>query len=111
MNLYVPTAKYGGWIIAIRCVELVIVDQAKVVTPDSDSEFISTLAAGLSTINAGQHKSIGTAAIDPADAFKLRLVGPGDHHPVVARALEVQTGGLKLEFGGTDRHARARLVF
>ena len=79
-------AERGCWVVAIRRVELVVVDQASAVAPDSDPELIRAVSAGLVPVNARQHETVVTAAIDRAEAFVLRLLATRDHHPLVAGA-------------------------
>lgn len=65
-------AECGVGIVAVGCVELVVVDQAVAVTPDPDPELVLP-AARLISINCRKHKVITTAAVDRAGAFVLCL--------------------------------------
>ena len=68
-----PTER-GCWVVAIRRVGLVVVNQVSAVAPDSDPELIRAASAGLVPVNARQHKTVVTTAIDRADAFVLSLL-------------------------------------
>ena len=89
--------------------ELVVVDQAVCVTPDSDPDLVEAVPARSITVNARQHKPVAAAAINRAGALVLRLPA-GDHKPLVTRALEVQIAGIEVEGGRPGRYARAVLV-
>src|SRR5215203_3921272 len=101
-------AQHGGWISIIRCVELVVVNQPGAVAPDSEPYLVLTVTTRLITINRRQHKPTAAAAIDRADTCVLCLI-PGNHQPLVTCALEIQTAGIELKPGTTDRQVCAVL--
>ena len=103
MDRDVPAAQYGGWIVAIYRVELVIVDQPIAVAPDPDPEFVLTVAPWMITINARQRKTIVAAAINRAGAFELCLPA-GNHQPLEGPVM-VTTGGLLI---GTELSYRTK---
>src|SRR5581483_3220227 len=60
-------------------------------------------------VNRREHKRVVAAAVDRAAALVLRARS-GHDQPVVARAVEVETGRLELELSLAGRHARAVCV-
>lgn len=89
MNDYAATSQYGGRIVTIGGVHLVVVDQSAAVAPDSDPELVLAAAARLLPINGREHKPVVAAAVDHTEAFVLRF--PARHgQPFVTGAVEVQ---------------------
>ena len=109
MDYDTAVAQHGGWISIIRCVELVVVNQPGAVAPDPEPYLVLTITIRLITINRRQHKLVAAAAIDRAGTCVLCLI-PGNHQPLITRALEIQTAGIELKPGTTGRHGCSALV-
>ena len=109
MDYDTAAAHHGGWISMIRCVELVVVNQPGAVAPDPEPYLVLTVTTRLITINRRQHKPKAAAAIDRANTCVLCLM-PGNHQPLITRALEIQTAGIELKPDTTDRQSCAVLV-
>jgi len=73
MNDDTAATYHRSWIVTIRRIELIIVDQTVGIAPDPHAELILTSTAGLITVDGRQHEAIIAPAVDRSEAFVLRL--------------------------------------
>src|SRR5206468_2513438 len=111
---------WQGWLFvdhnasaANRCRRITVVGRAHLVVvddpacgfvPDFDSELVHATAAVDLPVNGRQHEAVVAASIDCPGAFVLSLC-PGNHQPLIVRAVKVQVPGLEVELrlAGGDR--------
>ena len=73
MNDDAATTEHTGWIVAIRRVELVVVDQIIGVGPNLQPELILTVTAGLIAVDGRQYEMVVATVVDRTEAFVLRF--------------------------------------
>src|SRR5262249_892485 len=104
-------AEHSGRIGIVGGAQLVVIDDgiALVLVPNLDAELVPAAAPGQLAIDGRELKAVVTGAVDAAQAFELGL-GAADHEPIIARALEVETGLMEQELSMPRRHGGAVLV-
>src|SRR5262245_19168694 len=90
------SADYRRGVGCVGISHLVVVDNAAAATHDLDAELVRTTPAGQGAVDGRQYETVAAGAVDDAGALVLGL-GPPDHQPVVAGALEVQAGQFEIE--------------
>src|SRR5215207_2646741 len=97
---YTPAAERRGRRGVVVGVGLVVVDDgARGCLPDLDPEAVLTAAALRLAVDRGEEEAVGTRAVHGAGALVDPLRLARDDEPLIARALEVEATGVKLELG------------
>ena len=73
--------------------------------PNLDAECVRIFIA------CPDHELVFTIAIDGAGALEPGIVTASDHQPLIAATVEVEVGGLELEFGIAGGYRSTFLVF
>ena len=112
MNDDAAAAEGGCRIRAVRCAELVVINDGIVVglVPNFDAELVHATAAIDLAVDGREHEAVVASVVHGPGPFVLAF-GSRDHQPFVAGAVEVKAGDLEFEFGLAIRDCHAFLVF
>ncbi len=92
-----------------RIANLVVINEVVGGIRDLDPELVDASAPRDLTIVRSEQELEARNSVHRAFALVLGP-GSGDHEPLIARALEIETGGLELELGVTGRDGCAFLI-